>query len=199
MPVFSVRDIVSAPKTLLEETSSPRQRTILRNFMRHALLEVSGNWQEILDSDLTVERPVYRLFEGGQQLLLDGRDDVAAFYQALVGEGLNVFGPIEETVMVSDQGLALESFFGNLLTGRQAIALGHAEADPDGFYQLTRWFASFWPYDEDCRLVGEHIYENTGSRRFEPIDPADYIGPAEAAAQLADLLDESADWRRDLA
>ncbi|WP_405541191.1 hypothetical protein [Streptomyces phaeochromogenes] len=45
--------------------------------------------------------------------------------------------------------------------------------------------ASFWPYDADCRLIDEHIYEDTGSRRIEKTDPADVITTEKARELLA--------------
>jgi len=198
MAVFSVRDIVKEPGKLLAATRDPRQRTILKNFMRHGMLEVAGRWQEILTPEMTAPDAHYRIYENGQQVVLDGFDQVGPFYAQLVADGLNVFGPIEETVLVSDWGLSLESLMGNHLTGPQAIALGYPDADPAGFYQLTRYIASFWPYTKDCRLIGEHIYENTGSRILERIDEADFVSPPTARAQLADLIEDAADWRSDL-
>jgi hypothetical protein len=47
----------------------------------------------------------------------------------------------------------------------------------------------FWPYTQDGRLIGEHIYEASGSRRIYKMDPADVISPEQAAAVLAPLID----------
>lgn len=198
MSVFDVRDIVAEPRKTLAATTSRRQRTMLRNFMLHGLLEVAGRWQEILAPELMVDEPHYRIFESGAQHVLDGVEQVGSFYAQLTGAGLNVFGSLGETVFVSDWGLALESLMGSHLTGEQAIAVGLPDADPDGYYQLTRYISSFWPYTEDCRLIGEHIYENSGSRRFERVPPSRFVSPGMARGQLADLIEECSDWRCDL-
>jgi hypothetical protein len=40
---------------------------------------------------------------------------------------------------------------------------------PDGYYCEYQHFAMVWPYDEQGRLKGEHVYENTALHRIEPI------------------------------
>ncbi len=38
-----------------------------------------------------------------------------------------------------------------------------------------------WPYSEDGKLIGEHIYEDISTRAFEKVDPPDVITPQRAA------------------
>jgi len=49
--------------------------------------------------------------------------------------------------------------------------------------------ASFWPYSQDCRLIGEHVYEDTGSRVVHKLEPDQVVTPAQAAALLNPLID----------
>ncbi len=188
MEVFDVRNVVAEPDALLAVTENPRHRAILLNFRRHALLEVSGRWKEILRPEMIVDDPYYRINENGNSLHLRGMADIGAFYAGLTEAGLNVFGPIRENIAVADWGLAIESFFGNHVPGRVLRDQGEDIDDPDAYYQLTHYMASFWPYDADCRLVGEHIYEDTGSRRIEKMDPVNVITPEQARRLLAPLL-----------
>ena len=190
MEVFDVRNVVTEPDALLAVTENPRHRAILLNFRRHALLEVSGRWKEILRPEMVVDDPYYRINENGKSVHLRGLADIGAFYAGLTEAGLNVFGPIRENIAVADWGLAIESFFGNHVPGRVLRDQGEDIDDPDAFYQLTHYMASFWPYDADCRLSGEHIYEDTGSRRIEKMDPADVIFPEQARRLLAPLLSD---------
>lgn len=137
---------------------------------------------------MIVDDPYYRINENGRSVHLRGIADIGAFYAGLTDAGLNVFGPIRENIAVADWGLAIESFFGNHVPGRILREQGEDIDDPDAHYQLTHYMASFWPYDENCRLVGEHIYEDTGSRRIEKMDPAAVITPNHARNLLAPLL-----------
>jgi hypothetical protein len=192
MRFFDVRDVVKAPDALLSRTENPRHQAILRNFRRHALLEVSGRWREILTPRMMVDNPVYRINENGRSQHLSGMAAIGEFYQDIADRGLNVFGPIEEQIMVSDWGLAIESLFGNHLPGHVLAEQGEDIDDPDAYYQLTHYLASFWPYTEDCRLVGEHIYEDSGSRTVHKLPPEHVVTPSQAAEILAPLLDDPA-------
>ena len=185
---FDILNVVSQPDALLAVTENPRHRAILLNFRRHALLEVSGLWEQILVPEMTVAEPVYRINEMGTSVRLEGRDEVAAFYKGITDAGLNVFGPIEESMAVADWGLAIESLFGNYVPGHVLREQGEEIDDPDAWYQLTHYFASFWPYNEDCLLMGEHIYEDMGSRSVRKLDADEVVTPSQARALLAPLL-----------
>src|SRR5512140_1792720 len=113
MRTFDVRDVAKMPDELLARTDNPRHRAILRNFRRHALLEVAGRWQEILTPQMMVDCPVYRINENGRSVHLSGLEAIAGFYKDIADRGLHVFGPIEEQMAVADWGLAIESLFGN--------------------------------------------------------------------------------------
>jgi len=189
MQTFDVRDVVKAPDELLTRTENPRHRAILTNFRRHALLEVAGRWREILTPQMMVDTPVYRINENGRSTHLSGTAAIGTFYQDIADRGLNVFGPISEQVFVSDWGLAIESLFGNYLPGHVLAEQGEDIDDPDAYYQLTHHMASFWPYSEDCRLIGEHIYEDAASRTIHKLEPHQVVTPAQAAALLGPLLD----------
>jgi len=189
MKLFNPIDVCISPDRALEATDNPRHRAMILNYRRHAMLEVAGRWEEIVNTDLLVDEPAYRLFYLGQSLVLTGRDQVASFYATLDGSGGTVFGPLEERMAVADWGLAIESYFGHHLRGHQLHAMGIEADDPDGFYQFEHWISSFWPYSEDGRLIGEHIYEDAGSRVLHKIDEADFITPEKAAAALNPLID----------
>lgn len=189
MKIFSPLNVCAAPDELLRETENPRHRAMIKNFRRHAMLEVAGRWKEILLPGMMVAEPVYRIFDGGRGLELRGREQVAAFYEEFAASGATVFGPLEERVAVADWGLSLESHFGNHLRGYQLRAMGIDADSPDGFYQLEHWYASFWPYDDSCLLSGEHIYENTATRVVREIDEADFVTQEIAAAALNPIID----------
>lgn len=176
---WSVTNVVAEPDRLLAVTDDPRHRAMIEDFRRHALLEIAGRWREILESSMLVDDPVYRINEGGRSLVLRGKGQVADFYREMAEGGLTVFGPISENIAVADWGLAIESHFLHHLPGRALLAQGE-DVDPDGCYRLTHYMASFWPYDENGRLVGEHIYEDVGSREITPVERAQFVTPAMA-------------------
>jgi hypothetical protein len=187
--LFNPVDVCISPDALLRTTDNPRHRAMIENYRRHAMLEVAGRWQEILQDDMIVKEPEYRMFYMGQSMTLTGRDQVSTFYRDFDASGGTVFGPLEERMAVADWGLALESYFGHHLRGYQLEAMGVEVPDSGGFYQFEHWLSSFWPYDENCLLIGEHIYEHAGSRVLHEIDEREFVTPARAAELLAPLID----------
>lgn len=186
---WAVENVVAEPDRLLAATENPRHRAMLRAFRRHALLEIGGRWRELMQPGVLVDHPVYRINENGGSFVLDGREEVAAFYASMTEAGLTVFGPLSEQIAVADWGLAIESHFIHHLPGAALRAQGVDVADPDASYQLTHYMASFWPFDDEVRLVGEHIYEDVASRSVVELDPAAVVTPAMAAAAVAPYLD----------
>ena len=45
-------------------------------------------------------------------------------------------------------------------------------------YHVSSRQAFIWPYDEQARLAGEHLYEDKTSLAIEEVDPAEAITPA---------------------
>ncbi|WP_433566707.1 hypothetical protein ACQP1O_16800 [Nocardia sp. CA-151230] len=189
MKVLNPLDICASPDELLRVVDNPRHRAMLKNYRRHAMLEVAGRFGEVLDPGMLVDHPVYRIFESGKQLLLNGRGEVAAYYRDFELSGATVFGPLEERMAVADWGLALESHFGCHMRGYQLAALGVEVGNLEGFYQLNRWVSSFWPFDENCLLIGENIYENFASREVHMLNEADFVTQERASALLDPILD----------
>ncbi|MFI0424514.1 hypothetical protein [Spongiactinospora sp. 9N601] len=189
MKVFDVRDITTGVDAALAVVENPRHRHMLKNYRRHALLEVSGFWEDILTPAMTVDHPVYRITERGRTTVCDGMAEVRAFYSAIVSEGANVFGALDEQVAVSDHGVFIEAVFAQVVRGTDP-ALAGEDAEPEGTYQISHNFAASWPY-RDGRLVGEFIYDDSGSWRVDEVDPSALVAPAEARALLAPNLARS--------
>ncbi|WP_433260916.1 hypothetical protein ACQPZF_25435 [Actinosynnema sp. CS-041913] len=189
MKVFDVRDISTGVDAALAVVENPKHRHVLKNYRRHALLEVSGLWQDILIPTMTVEHPVYRLTERGRTTVLDGMDEVRGLYSDIVGRGVNVFGALEEEVAVSDYGIFIEAAFAQVVRGTDPALAGEG-VDPDGTYQVSHRFAATWPY-RDGRLVGEFVYDDTGSWRVDEVPRSALLSPAEAREALAPYLAQS--------
>ncbi|MFE3293199.1 hypothetical protein [Rhodococcus sp. NPDC059234] len=192
---------------LIDSLESPAHRKILKNYRRHAFLEVSGRYKEILSPDMTVEEPVYRLFENGQSIVLDGMDEVRGFYESLAETDTLVMWTKDSKFSVGDHGFAGETLFSQFVPGRilgdgvfGAVHSGDSgsgapldrssEINPDGWYLVRRTLAFVWPYDEDGRLVGEHVYEDSASKTVTEVDASEIITAERAAELLAPMLDE---------
>src|SRR5215467_9549336 len=53
-PNFDVTYLPRKIEQLIEQTEKPLHRAFLKNYLRHALLEISGYWEQILAPELTV-------------------------------------------------------------------------------------------------------------------------------------------------
>lgn len=186
----------------LENIENPLHRTILKNFRLHGLLEVSGRYRELLAPHMTVEEPVYRLHEAGGTLVLDGMAQVTAFYESLLAADALVMWIGETNLAVSDWGFSGEVVFHQFLPGGMLadsvfskLQAGDTTAgsdidDPAATYLLRRTMAFAWPYDQNGRLIGEHVYEDPGSKEIIKPDPADVITAARAVELLAPELEK---------
>ncbi|MFI9450807.1 hypothetical protein [Amycolatopsis sp. NPDC052450] len=189
MKLFDVRGVPAGVDAALARVENPRHRHMLKNYRRHALLEVSGYWEEILVPAMIVDNPLYRISERGKTTVCHGLDDVRAFYSKIVGEQTNVFGALEEEVAVSDYGIFIEAVFAQILRGDDP-ALAGEDTDPQGTYQVSHRFAATWPY-RDGRLYGEFIYEDSDSWRVDEVEASALITPEQARSILAPYLAES--------
>ncbi|WP_330319020.1 hypothetical protein [Streptomyces platensis] len=179
----------------IAQTDNPRHRAILKNYRLHALLEVSGRYEELLAPSMTVEQPHYRIHEGGKSLILDGMAEVVRFYRSLIEANAQVMWVGKQDIAVNDHGFSGElEFFefvpGAMLGETAMFSSMRAGDDPGDVYLAKRTLAFYWPYDERCRLIGEHVYEDSASREFTRVDPADVISPARAAELLAPEIEK---------
>ena len=196
---------------LIESTADPVHRAILVNYRRHGLLEVAGRYDELLAPDMTVRHPHYRIFEGGNGVILDGLAAVRDFYRTLADMDMLVMWTGRQKMAVADWGFAGEAEFGQFVPGKMlgdnvfgALAEQSADSaadaggpsgaapvfDPDGFYLVRRTLAFVWPYDRDIRMIGEHVYEDAESKVITPVSAEDVITGARAAELLAPIIDK---------
>ncbi|MHB8690273.1 MAG: hypothetical protein ACYDHH_03415, partial [Solirubrobacteraceae bacterium] len=174
---------------LLETTEHPLHRRILENYRRHAILEICGEWEGIFDPEMCVEHPVYYFnITGMDGLVADGANAVKEIYRTLAETQTCVMLVEDEQLWVNDWGFASNSMFVTYQGGHDLEAKGFEIDDPDGCYCEYQHFAMIWPYDEQARLKGEHVYENKALHHIEPIPQADFITLDDARARLLPLL-----------
>lgn len=186
--------------TLIEAETIPARRRILINYRRHGLLEVSGRYEELLAPNMTVAHPKYRIFEGGAGVLLDGMDEVRAFYKMLADMDMLVMWTGKQKMAVAEWGFAGEAEFsqfvpGKLLGDNVFASIGdesatESEYDPDGWYLVRRTLAFVWPYDENQRMIGEHVFEDVESKVVTAVSADEVITGVRAAELLASIIDK---------
>jgi hypothetical protein len=185
---YDIRETNVGVERLLEVTENPRHRYMLEAYNRHRYLEMAGRYEEIFEPEMTVEHPVYRFHFFGQELKLEGRDQVAAVYREWTETDQCVFyaGSSEEIAvgdtMIVSRGVNVQQTLGSAL-----VAAG-IDADPNAMYLVGARIAMVWPYDARCRLIGEDVWEYDASERtVVKLDPADVL-TAERAGELLEPL-----------
>jgi hypothetical protein len=184
----AVQDCMIPTARLLERTTDPLHRAILLNFWRHVHLEGAGDYERIVAPDMMVDHPVYRVSWGANPTVVEGKAAVLAFYNS-VGEA--VLWHSDDRLAVADWGICDEITFHQLARGADLAAIGYDVSKPDGLYHVSSRQAFIWPYDDQARLAGEHLYEDKTSLMIEEVDPSEAITPARVReihrAQLARL------------
>ncbi len=175
-----------AVEKVLESTDNPRHRYLLQAYLRHRYLESAGRWEEILDPSLTVDKPYYRFSLAGQPpFTLEGKDQVGMLYGHWTATDQCVFYVEDESVAVGDH-MVVGRGIGYQQTLGSELAAAGLDVDPDAMYLKKSQIMMLWPYDDQCRLLGEDVWEfDTAEAGLFKLDRADVL----TAAQARQLLD----------
>jgi len=177
----------AAHDRLLETLDNPRHRRIVANYRRHALLEVAGEWEPIFAPDMTIEIPVYILEFGATGGKIIRGTEVRDMYRQMKAVCANVIVVTDEQIAVSDSGFGQEAYFHQFLRGDVLRAMGDDVDDLDAWYRKTTMVASFWPYDERARLIGEHG-GSIGPVEITQIPESEVITQAQAREKLLPIV-----------
>lgn len=169
-----VRECMQPTADLLEKTTDPRHRAILLNFWRHVHLEGSGQFDKIVADDMMVDNPVYRVTWGESPAVIEGKDGVLGFYNAVTEA---VLWHSDDRLSVGDWGVSDELTFHQLGKGADLKALGYDIDDEEAYYHVSSRQAFIWPYDDKARLAGEHLYEDKTSLQIEKVSDDERITP----------------------
>ena len=175
-----------AVEKVLEHTDNLRHRYLLQAYLRHRYLESAGRWEEILDPSLTVDEPFYRFQLAGQPpFTLAGKEQVGMLYGHWTATNQCIFYVEDEDVAVGDH-MVIGRGIGYQQTLGSELAAAGMDVDPDAMYLKKSQIMMLWPYDDQCRLIGEDVWEfDTAEAGLYKLDPADVL----TAEQSRELLD----------
>jgi hypothetical protein len=145
-------------KSIANETND-HHRAILQGYKTHACFEFGGATANIFTPEMTIDHPVYtvKLGRGATGVdVFDGEDAVKGFYD-YVNSQLVLF--LNEQHWVNDWGLASRADLVRIVTGHTLKEEGVEVDDLDANYCESTHLAMFWPYDENAKLMGEHVYQ----------------------------------------
>ena len=189
----AVYDCMNPTAELLERTTKPLHRAMLLNFWRHVHLEGAGDYDRIVAPDMMVDEPVYRVTWGANPAVIEGKDDVVAFYRS-VGEA--VLWNSDDALAVADWGICDELTFHQIARGVDLRAIGSSRrsrrplprVEPTGVHLAD---------DDRARLRGENLYEDKTSLVIEEVSAEEAITSARVREihreQLAKLETERGD------
>ena len=188
---LDIREQNRAVERVLEATENPRHQYLLKSYLRHRYLESAGRFEEIFAPEMTVEHPVYRFNLIGQPAAkLEGREQVEALYRHWTETDQCVFYVEDEIVSVGDH-LIVGRGIGYQQTLGSVLVAGGVDADADAMYLMRSQIAMIWPYDDQCRLIGEDVWEfDDAGRDLIKLDPPDVLTARQAGELLAPLIEE---------
>jgi hypothetical protein len=210
MPKFDVTKLNVAVDQLLESTTNPRHRFLLMAYSRHRYLEVAGRYEEIFAPNMMNMHPRYVIKAAGNDSVLAGQDNVRSLYRFWAETNQSIFYVEKEEIAVSDHcvfsiGVMHQQVSGKVLKGNKLLAhlpnavsekilskflgaKGHKADDNDMYLYQTR-VEMAWPYDDQCRLIGEDVYEpEPESAKLTKLEPADVLTTEESGKLLAPLI-----------
>jgi hypothetical protein len=178
-----------AVEKVLATTENPRHRYLLQAYLRHRYLESAGRYQEIFDPALTVAHPVYRFaMIGRAPFKLDGRQQVETLYAHWTATDQCVFYVEDELVAVGDhlvvgRGISYQQTLG------AELARAGVEVDAAAMYLLKSQICMVWPYDDQCRLLGEDVWEfDNDQRTLIKLEPSQVLTAAQAGTLLEPFI-----------
>jgi len=182
---FDITKSNAAVDRLLDVTENARHRYMLLAYHRHRNLEMAGRYREIFEPEMIVEGPVYRFDYLGQQLKLEGREQVEAVYRDWSETDQCVFYAEDEELAVGDSMIVSRVRLHQQTLGAVLAQMGY-DVDAGAMYLASLLIVMVWPYDERCRLIGEDVWEyDVSGRRLIRLDPADVLSTERAGELLS--------------
>jgi hypothetical protein len=188
---FDIRNLTNGVDTALSKTTNRLNRSILLNYRRHQILEVSGRYQEIFVPEMTVEEPEYFIYGGFNAsgvVHLKGHDAVKNHYKSMVDRKVTVMMLEHEKVAVADWGFASEALFHSFKPGRECLNSYGAEIDDaEAIFLESRWVCMAWRYDERGRMIGESVY-SAPKATLRKLPPAEVLTVEQVRETLEPLI-----------
>jgi hypothetical protein len=187
---FDVTYLPREIEHLLARTTSTFHQAILKNYLRHALLEISGYWDQILVPALTIDDPFYRVAEAGDMHVFIGHESVNGFYRQVAETRTNVMAARALNMVVGDFGVVTEAVWNHMTPGK-VLAGKVPGVDPTAVYLMSHNIIQSFAYTHDAKLIGERVYDDPGSYSYTKLHPSEVITPEIARQQLAPYLERA--------
>ena len=132
--------------------------------------EIKGELDPLMDT--LTSHPVYHFWGQAEPSIIEGHDQVRAFYSGMFETGGQQFEVVIDKVAVSDNHVITEGQVKQVHRGAALAAMDIAEVDgepvrEDDLFVATAQLVTLWPGDEQDKLIGEDIY--FGSNAFSEV------------------------------
>ena len=177
---------------------NPFHKAILRNYRRHAHLEVCSMWEQILSPELTCLDPHYKIHNGAKVVVADGLAAVSQVYKRMADSNSTVIYHTDEHIMVSDEGFMSEYVSHRFWKGADLTRVaGEKLDDLESHYIVSQTLITFFTYNRDAILTGEYVYHGA-DRKVRLCPPDEVISLDECRARLLPLIEpvEAVRFRR---
>ncbi|MFT7651296.1 MAG: hypothetical protein ACI9UU_000398 [Candidatus Azotimanducaceae bacterium] len=147
-------------KALVTENSLHRQ--LITEVGDHMEAEIQAQHDDLM-ATLT-EHPIYHFWRvGPENMVLDGRDAVATFYEQMFASNGQQFHVVLNKIMVDDSGVITEGQVRQVYQSKNLQAMGLSEVNGQALTSSDLWLSNaqlitVWPHDGHGKLVGEDIY-----------------------------------------
>src|SRR5262249_38548617 len=119
--------------------------------------------------------------------VLTGHAAVEAFYRQVAETRTNVMAARTLNLCVADFGIITEAVWNHMMPGAM-MQPGEVAPDQDGYYLISPNIMQNFSYTRDAELIGERVYDDPASYRYEKLEAADVVTPEMAREQLAPFL-----------
>ena len=144
-----------------ERETDDRRRRLILEVRDHMEAEINGRLEPLM-ATLTAE-PRYHFWGSGPQIVLEGREAVAAFYSGMFETGGQQFEVVVEKVLATSDHVVTEGRVKQVYRGGDLKAMGLTEIDGNEVLADSLWLSdaqlvTLWPADDAGKLIGEDIY-----------------------------------------
>lgn len=139
-----------------------RRSTLVKAVRDHMEHEIRGRLEPLMDT--LTDQPIYHFWgQGENNMVIEGRDAVRAFYSGMFSTGGNQFEVVVENLMVADDHVITEGQVKQVRSGEDLRAMGVLELGADSLNDddlvlTSAQLVTIWPGDDDGKLIGEDIY-----------------------------------------
>jgi hypothetical protein len=146
----------------LESETDPAHRRNLENVINHGKYEFEGKFDELVDSmSDNVTYKITGFVPPGMEEAPRGKAAVKSFYQNLFASGLVSAEAATDVIVVNAGYVVTAGPFRLALTGEALQRRGIAVDDPQGIYLYESDLCTIWPFDDQGKMLGEHLYNGS--------------------------------------